>query len=136
MEDPDKNNVINRGMREMSQLPNLFYTFVNVIAEIINVIISGIIIFHFMSKLLLVATVWMIIRNIPGIGFIKEMYQYGFKKTEERRMNSSIINYLLDNIYLIELSIHGATEYIKNRYLKFVETYLAGWLRIRKKMYV
>lgn len=55
MEDPDKNNVIHRGMREISQLPSLFYSFVSVIADVINVIISGIAIFYFMPKLLLVA---------------------------------------------------------------------------------
>jgi len=52
MEDPDKNNIINRGMTEISQLPNLFFVFVGVIADAINVIITGIAIFYFMPKLL------------------------------------------------------------------------------------
>lgn len=78
----------------------------------------------------------MIVRNIPEIGFVKEMYQYGFKNTEIRRKNLTILGYILNKVDLIELSIHNATEYIKNRYLKFLETYLAGWLRIRKKMYI
>lgn len=57
MEDPDQNNAIIRGMNEVGQLPNLFFTFVSVIADMINVVIAGISIFYFMPKLLLVAAV-------------------------------------------------------------------------------
>jgi ABC-type bacteriocin/lantibiotic exporter with double-glycine peptidase domain len=57
MEDPDKNNIITRGMNEIGQLPNLFFTFVGVIADVINVVIAGIAIFYFMPKLLLVAII-------------------------------------------------------------------------------
>jgi len=68
----------------------------------------------------------MIVRNIPEISFVKEMYQYGFKNTELRRRNNYIIDYILNKLDLIELSIHNAAEYIKNKYLDFVETFLAG----------
>lgn len=52
MEDPNKNNVIHRGMNEIQQLPNLFFSLVYLIANIANVIISGIAIFYFMPILL------------------------------------------------------------------------------------
>ena len=52
MEDPNKNNVIHRGMNEIQQLPNLFFSFIVLVANIVNVIISGIAIFYFMPALL------------------------------------------------------------------------------------
>ncbi|MFA5230704.1 MAG: hypothetical protein WC422_05110 [Candidatus Paceibacterota bacterium] len=54
MEDPDKNNVINRGMIEIHQIPNLFFDFMTVVADFINVIISGMAIFYFMPNVLLI----------------------------------------------------------------------------------
>lgn len=135
MEDPNKNNVIHRGMNEIQQLPNLFFSFVALVANIVNVIISGIAIFYFMPVLLWVTSCWMILRNIPEIGFIKEMYQYSFNHTEDRRIHRHIVGYILSKIKLIELGIHNATDYIKDRYLNFVKVYLKGWLNIRKKMY-
>lgn len=52
MEDPNKNNVIHRGMNEIQQLPSLFFSFIYLMANIANVIISGVAIFYFMPALL------------------------------------------------------------------------------------
>jgi hypothetical protein len=52
MEDPEKNNIIHRGMNEVTQLPSLFFTFIDLIADVVNVIITGIAIFYFLPKLL------------------------------------------------------------------------------------
>jgi|GEM_PF-5724000 hypothetical protein len=57
MEDPDKNNLINRGMSEIHQIPALFFNFVATIADFINIIITGLAIFYFMPQMLLVMTI-------------------------------------------------------------------------------
>ena len=135
MEDPDKNNLINRGMSEKQTIPGLFHEFVTVIADFINVIISGVAIFYFMPKVLWVMIVWILLKNIPSIYFTKEMYQYGFKNTESRRLFHHLLVYLLDKTNLIELTIHNATNYIKEKYNNFVDVYFKGWIGIRKKLY-
>jgi hypothetical protein len=78
----------------------------------------------------------MVINNIPEIFFVKEMYQYGFNNTEARRLNNRVIGYILGKVNLIELSIHNSAEYLKKKFLSFIEVYLTGWLKIRKKAYV
>lgn len=54
------------------------------------------------------------------------MYQYGFNQTENRRIHRHIVGYILGKISLIELSIHNATEYIKQRYSNFIVGYMQG----------
>jgi hypothetical protein len=66
------------------------------------------------------------VRNIPEMKFTKEMYQYGFKNTEIRRLNNHIVSYILNKVSLIELSVHNAADYIKDRYLNFVNKYIDG----------
>jgi len=63
------------------------------------------------------------------------MYQYGFKNTESRRLFHHLLVYLLDKTNLIELTIHNATNYIKEKYNNFVDVYFKGWIGIRKKLY-
>ncbi len=135
MEDPDKNNVINRGMSEIHQVSNLFNEIVTVVADFINVIISGVAIFYFMPNVLLIIVAWVVLRNIPLMRMTKEMYQYGFKNTENRRLFNHILEYILSKTSLIELTIHNAANYIKEKYNSLISVYLEGWLRIRKKMY-
>ncbi|MFA5230703.1 MAG: hypothetical protein WC422_05105 [Candidatus Paceibacterota bacterium] len=54
------------------------------------------------------------------------MYQYGFKNTESRRLYSNILEYILSKTSLIELTIHNAANYIKEKYNNFVRVYLDG----------
>jgi hypothetical protein len=68
----------------------------------------------------------MIITNIPEIFFVKEMYQYGFNNTEARRLNNRVVGYILDKVKLIELNIHNSAEYLKEKFLRFIEVYLGG----------
>lgn len=135
MEDPDKNNLINRGMSEIHQIPALFFNFVATIADFINIIITGLAIFYFMPQMLLVMTIWVILRNIPSFYITKEAYKYEFKTTESRRLHREILNYILDKIKLIELTIHNATNYIKEKYNNFIDVYYKGWINIRKKSF-
>jgi len=65
-----------------------------------------------------------LIRNIPEIGFVKQLYQHSFKNTEKLRLNSHILDYILNKITLIELSIHNATDYFKDRYSNFARGFL------------
>jgi len=57
MEDPEKNNVINRGKKEMHQLSSLFFIIIDIVADIVNIIITGITIFYFMPKIVLVIAI-------------------------------------------------------------------------------
>mgnify|MGYP003805839959 CR=1 FL=1 len=126
MEDPDKNNVINRGMSEIHQVSNLFNEIVTVVADFINVIISGVAIFYFMPNVLLIIVAWVVLRNIPLMRMTKEMYQYGFKNTENRRLFNHILEYILSKTSLIELTIHNAANYIKEKYNSLISVYLEG----------
>lgn len=135
MEDPEKNNVINRSKKEMHQLSSLFFIIIDIVADIVNIIITGITIFYFMPKIVLVVAIWVLIRNIPEIGFVKQLYQHSFKNTEKLRLNNHILDYILNKITLIELSIHNATDYFKDRYSNFARGFLNEWSWIRKKMY-
>ncbi|HRZ29647.1 MAG TPA: hypothetical protein P5052_02725 [Candidatus Paceibacterota bacterium] len=65
-------------------------------------------------------------RNIPSFYITKEAYKYEFKTTESRRLHREILNYILDKIKLIELTIHNATNYIKEKYNNFIDVYYKG----------
>ncbi len=135
LEDPEKNNAINRGKSEIFRVGDLFYQFIYFVAGVVNVVISGIAVFYFLPKVVWVLFIWIFLKNIPDLWYTKKMYQYGYNSTEDRRKYKMIIYYVLNKVKLIELSIHNATSYIKNKYLGFVEKYVLGWIKIRKEMY-
>lgn len=135
MEDPDDNNTINRGQEEVSQVPVFFFKIVDIVADVFNVIISGIAIFYFMPKIVWIMGLWVIVRNIPEVGFIRELYKHKFINTEKRRLNGNILSYILHKTTLIELGFHNAADYLRDRYLKFTKGYIESWMAIRKKLY-
>lgn len=51
LEDPENNNIINRGKNEIGQISNLFYQFVYFVAELINAVVAGVAVFLLLPSL-------------------------------------------------------------------------------------
>jgi len=135
LEDPDKNNITHRGMQEINQASTLFFTILDAFVALTNVIISGITIMYFLPSLVYVIIIWIIIRNIPEMYFMKAMYKYGFINTEKIRKNKFISGYILNKVSIIELNIHNASVYLKEKYEKFIKEFVGGWIALRKRMF-
>ncbi len=125
LEDPENNNIINRGRNEIQQVGSLFNQFVYFISALINAIVAGVTVFMFLPKVVIVVFVWMAIKNIQGVIYTKKVYQYTFDNTEYRRRNRTIMQYLLYKVNLIELSMYNATKHIRKIYTDFVEKYFS-----------
>lgn len=135
LEDPENNNIINRGKNEIGQISNLFYQFVYFVSELINAVVAGVAVFLLLPSLVWVVFAWTAIKNIQGIMFTKRVYQYTFDNTEYRRRNRTIMQYLLYKVNMIELSMYNATSHIRKIYTDFLDKYFSGWLAIRKWNY-
>jgi hypothetical protein len=57
---------------------------------------------------------------------MKAMYKYQFINTEKLRKNKFISGYILQKISIIELNIHNASSFLKEKYEKFIKEFLDG----------
>ena len=81
---------------------------------------------YFLPVLVYVIIVWIIIRNIPEMYFMKAMYKYNFINTEKIRKNRFISGYILNKVSIIELNIHNASGYLRKKYEDFIKEFLGG----------
>jgi ABC-type multidrug transport system fused ATPase/permease subunit len=130
LEDPKVNNLIQRSQQWLYDTYSLVEEFINLVSYSISAIISGAIIFSFFPLMIPVLLTLTVIQYFPDQYFTKKDFHWQVDNTEKRRLAFSYSGWLSDAKNLQEITIVGAYEYFKNKYLEFFAWYNGGMKRI------
>ncbi len=135
LEKPDVNNQIERVVDNLFQMGRQFEILTSLIGTVIGILGSIIIVASFEITLVPL----LLIVSLPSVlldqRFLRELYTFDRKVTEDRRRSSNLIYNLINSVNLQELSISQSSIFLTEKYRAFVDFWLKVQTQIRRKWY-
>ncbi|HHX99226.1 TPA: ABC transporter ATP-binding protein [Candidatus Dojkabacteria bacterium] len=133
LENPDILNRINRASQWLQDTFMVLNDTVVFISNIVQVIVSGVVIFSFFPVMIPVLLGSMIIRFFPDQYFMKKDFHWQVDNSEKRRIAWSSIGAVQNASSLQEISIVGGYEFFKKKFDDCFTWFNNGMLKIFKE---
>lgn len=130
LEKPDVNNQIERVVDNLYQMNRQFEILTSLTGTVVGILGSILIVANFEMFIVLL----LLLVSVPGVlldqRFLREIYLFDWKTTEDRRRAYSSIYKLVDSVNLQELSITGSGSFLVKKFRNFIDF----WINTQRKM--
>lgn len=132
LENPTVQNQVQRSTQWIYDTFVTLQDTVAFISNIVRMIVTGLVIWSFMSYMVPVLVIVTVLRFIPNNHFMKKEFRWHVDNTEERRKANWNISWLMNPVMLQEISIVGGFKFFGERFDKFFKWFNKGLLKIMR----
>ena len=133
LENPEITNKTQRFNEEQGNILNYLQSLMDIVAGIFTFTISGVVVLKSMPIVAAAFFVVMIFKFIGNQKFIRLLWVLNRDMTEERRKSMGAINYLAEPAPLKELILSQGTEYLEEKFNKYIDYVVGQVISIRKR---
>lgn len=133
LENPEITNKTQRFNEEQNNILNYMQSMMDIVAGIFTFTISGFVIFRSMPIVAFAFFVVMVFKFIGNQKYIRLLWVLNRDMTEERRKSMGAINYLAEPAPLKELILSQGTQYLEEKFNKYIDYVVGQVISIRKK---
>ncbi len=133
LENPEITNKTQRFNEEQNNILNYMQSLMDIVAGIFTFTISGFVIFRSMPIVAFAFFVVMVFKFIGNQKYIRLLWVLNRDMTEERRKSMGAINYLAEPAPLKELILSQGTQYLEEKFNKYIDYVVGQVISIRKK---
>lgn len=133
MEDSELNNKSTRFNEVYNFMSQFLGQLISLIASIVSTFAFGLAVFSFAPIVVFAVLALFFIKFINNGRFINKLWKLSLEHTEERRDAWTSIGYLGDPIYLKEILLDKSTQFLRAKFLKYIDWYNLQYSKIRTR---
>jgi ABC-type multidrug transport system fused ATPase/permease subunit len=133
MEDPELTNKVTRFNEVYAQISQHLSILISLVSLIVSVAISGAVLFHIQSGMVLVFLTLFVLKYFNNTRFRNKIWYLTRDNTEERRDAWTSASWLSEPMFLKEILISGGSLLLRKKFLGFVEWFYKEYSTIRTR---